>query len=298
VNRPYTTQTQERDDTQCLICGTRNEDAAVQCIECSAPMALVRDGTDPQSRPKVVTILGDSNVGKTVYLGFLLDMLSQHTTDYQAIPIGAYSVNVQQNVISHMACRMFPPKTPMEADQWHWAYYQICKRTSRKEEWLDLVIPDIAGESLTAELANPNTFRVINSLAGKSAGMLLLLDAPQAANGSSQPDFFGVKMLTYLDAVHRADRRSRVQMPTAVVLCKADMCPECFDDPRHFTEVNLSRLWNLCQSRLGNVEFFACSAVGSLAYATSPEEDFVTPIPLHTALRGVLEPFEWVVQQL
>jgi hypothetical protein len=285
VNRAYT-QTQEQDDTHCLICGTRNEDAAVQCVECSAPMALVRDGTDPQTRPKVVTILGDSNVGKTVYLGFLLDMLSQRNADYQAIPIGAYSVNVQQNVISHMVCRMFPPKTPMEADQWHWAYYQICKRSSRKQEWLDLVIPDIAGESLTAELANPNTFRVINSLAGKSAGMLLLLDANQ------------VKMLTYLDAVHRADRRSRVQMPTAVVLCKADMCPECFDDPRHFTEVNLGRLWNLCQSRLGNVEFFACSAVGSLAYATTPEEDFVTPIPLHTALRGVLEPFEWVVQQL
>ena len=295
MTTPYS---RTQDGTDCLICGTHNGEGAAQCVECSAPLALAHDGTGPENSPKIVTILGDSNVGKTVYLGFLLDMLSQRAGHYEAIPIGAHSVNVQQTVISHMASRMFPPKTPMEADQWYWAYYQVCNRAKRKEEWLDLVIPDVAGESLTAELANPNTFRVINSLAGKSAGMLLLLDASQAAGGSSQPDFFGVKMLTYLDAVQRADRRSRVQMPTAVVLCKADLCPECFDDPRRFTEVNLSRLWNLCQSRLGNAEFFACSTVGSLAYATSPEEDFVTTIPLHTALRGVLEPFEWVVQQL
>ncbi len=286
------------DGTNCLICGARNAVGGAQCAECSAPLALVRDRNDEQTQQKIVTILGDSNVGKTVYLGFLLDMLSQRASNYTCVPIGAHSINVQQTVISHMAQRMFPPKTPMEADQWYWAYYQICKQTKNKQEWLDLVIPDVAGESLAAELANPNTFRVINSLTGKSAGMLLLLDASQAANGSSGPDFFGVKMLTYLDAVNRADRRSRVQMPTAIVLCKADLCPECFDDPRRFTEVNLCRLWNLCQSRLGNVEFFACSTVGSLAYATSPEEDFVTTIPLHTALRGVLEPFEWIAKQL
>lgn len=282
----------------CMICGTGNIGTAAQCVECSAPLALVHNTTDPENKPRIVTILGDSNVGKTVYLGFLLDMLSQQAGDYQAIPIGAHSVNVQQTVISHMAGRMFPPKTPMEADQWYWAYYQVCKRSRRAEQWLDLVIPDMAGESLAAELANPRTFRVINNLTSQSAGILLLLDAAQAANGSASPDFFGMKMLTYLDAVNQANRRNRVQTPTAIVLCKADQCPECFDDPRRFTEVNLNRLWHLCQNRLGNVEFFACSTVGSLAYATAPEEDFVVTIPLHTALRGVLEPFEWVVQQL
>ncbi len=281
-----------------MICGAANAGDAEQCVECSAPMALVHDTNQPQGEPQIVTILGDSNVGKTVYLGFLLDMLSQQASEYTAVPIGAHSVNVQQTVISHMACRMFPPKTPMEADQWYWAYYQICNRAGRHEQWVDLVIPDMAGESLAAELANPKTFRVISNLTSRSAGILLLLDASQAANGSSQPDFFGIKMLTYLDAVNQANRRDLVQTPTAIVLCKADQCPECFDDPRRFTEVNLSRLWNLCQNRLANVEFFACSTVGALAYATAPDEDFVTTIPLHTALRGVLEPFEWIVEQL
>ena len=284
--------------TPCLICNTGNPPQAVQCKKCYAPMALVHEAVAQGRAPQVVSIVGDANAGKTVYLGFLLDMLSQRANQFEAVPRGAYSVNLQQTVISHMAYRMFPPKTPMEADQWYWAYYQICKRRKNTEQWVDLVIPDMAGESLAAELANPKTFRVITNLTSRSAGILLLLDAAQAANGSSAPDFFGVKMLTYLDAVNQANRRNRVQTPAAVVLCKADQCPECFDDPRKFTEVNLSRLWHLSQSRLGNVEFFACSTVGSLAYATSPEEDFVVTVPLHTALRGILEPFEWVVQQL
>jgi succinylglutamate desuccinylase len=126
----------------------------------------------------------------------------------------------------------------------------------------------------------------------------MMVDAALAANGSSQPDFFALKMLTYIDSRRNAKRAQRVQTPTAIVLCKADHCPECFDDPRQFVQANLNRLWNLCESRFENVEFFATSVVGSLGYATSEREGYALPIPLHTALRGVLEPFEWIISQL
>src|SRR6185295_8014515 len=91
----------------------------------------------------------------------------------------------------------------------------------------------------------------------------------------------------------------KVQTPIGVVLCKADHCMECFDDPRHFARANLNRLWNLCETRFENVEFFACSVVGSLGYGThgGGEESGVAPVPFHTALRGVLEPFEWIIDQ-
>ena len=82
------------------------------------------------------------------------------------------------------------------------------------------------------------------------------------------------------------------------MLCKGDYCPECFDDPKLFVEANLNRLWNHCRSRCANVEFFACSVVGSLGYGTSPHQEYVVPVPLHTAPRGVLEPFQWVIDQL
>ncbi|MBI4580180.1 MAG: hypothetical protein HY718_10790, partial [Planctomycetes bacterium] len=203
--------------TKCLICGTDNAASAMQCRECSASLALVRDVIAQEREPRIVSIVGESNVGKTVYLGFLLDMLSQRAGDFEAIPKGAYSVDVQQVVISHMAHRQFPPKTPMEADRWYWAYYQVLQRATNK--WVDLVMPDMAGESLAAEVATPRTYQVIRGLLSKSAGTMLLVDAAMAANGSAHPDFFALKMLSYIDAMHGAKRDERITTPTAVVLC-------------------------------------------------------------------------------
>jgi hypothetical protein len=148
-------------------------------------------------------------------------------------------------------------------------------------------------------VAAPKTFKIVRSLLDRSAGMMLLVDAALAANGSQQPDFFAMKMLSYIETMQEITRDERVEVPTAVILCKADYCADCFDDPRQFVKANLNRLWNLCESRFERVEFFASSVVGSLGYAVPEMEgDPVVPIPLHTALRGVLEPFEWIVEQL
>lgn len=281
----------------CLVCGAENVPSAHICLDCGAPMAIAHDVVSQEREPQIVSIIGESNVGKTVYLGFLLDMLSQRVGDFEAIPRGAYSIDLQQNVISHMAQRAFPPKTPMEMNQWYWAYYQILQRTPR-EKWVDLLMPDMAGESLAAEVASPNTFKVIRDLLLRSSGVMMLVDAALAANGSAQPDFFGVRMLSYMDSMFGTRRNERIDVPMAIVLCKSDYCPDCFDHPHHFAQANLNRLWNLVESRFSNVEYFACSVVGSLGYATAPQEGYVVPTPLHTALQGILEPFQWVIDQL
>lgn len=281
----------------CLICDQFNSSDAMLCKTCSAPTAIANDSAAMGRKPSIVSIVGESNVGKTVYLGFLLDMLAQRAGDFEAIPKGAFSIDLQQTVIGYMSRRSFPPKTPMEVNQWYWAYYQVRRRTEGAK-WADLVMPDMAGESLSAEVATPQTFAVIRNLLAKSEGTLLLVDAAMAAHGSQNPDFFAMKILSYIDALRAAKREEKVTTPTAVVLCKADHCPECFDNPRRFVEANLNRLWNLCQSRFENVEFFASSVVGSLAYAAVPGGEGVVPVPLHTALRGVLEPFEWILDQL
>lgn len=289
----FDTETNE----SCLVCETANPPEALMCGECLAPMALTRHAAEQERDPKIVSVIGESNVGKTVYLGFLLDMLSQRAGNFEAIPQGPYSVDLQQTVISHMARRVFPPKTPMEANQWYWAYYRVHRRQA-DSDWIDLVMPDMAGESLASELAMPQTFQVIHGLLNKSAGMMLLVDAALAANGSSQPDFFALRMLSYVDSLAAGQGEQRICTPVAVLLCKADHCPECFDDPEAFVKANLNRTWNLCDSRFETVDYFASSVVGSLGYATSADETYVRQVPLHTALRGVLEPFEWVVDQL
>ena len=199
----------------CLVCQTQNQMEALVCNSCGAPMALIQEALVQDRDPCIVTVVGDSNVGKTVYLGMLLDMLSKRAEDFESVPKGAYSVNLQHSVVSHVSMRMFPPKTAMEVDDWHWAYYQV-KRRAKANDIYDLVMPDMAGESLAAELATPRTFRVIRGLLGKSKGMILLVDAALAANGSAHPDFFALKMLSYIDSMHGTGREERITTPTAV----------------------------------------------------------------------------------
>jgi hypothetical protein len=192
---------------------------------------------------------------------------------------------------------MFPPKTPMESNQWNWAYYEVCRR-GRSAKLIDLVTPDLPGEAIAAEVASPTTFKIIHELLRKSSGLMLLADAASAAHGSTQPDFFALKILSYVDSCAELRKDGKIQTPVAVVLTKADYVPECFDDPRQFAKANLNRLWNMCDRRCERVEYFASSVVGSLGFATRGDDDGVTPVPLHTALRGILEPFEWIVEQV
>lgn len=269
---------------------------AVICGTCYAPMALIHDAVAQDRDPCIITVIGDSNVGKTVYLGMLLDMLSKRADDFDAVPKGAYSVDLQHTVISYLSARQFPPKTAVEVDQWHWAYYQVSKRR-RGARMYDLVMPDMAGEAIAAEVASPKTFTVIRSMLEKSAGVVLLVDGALAATGSPQPDFFALKLMSYLDGILASRREERLSTPVAVVFSKADHCPECFDDPRAFAQTNLNRLWNMCDNRFANFEFFATSVVGGLAYG-SDEYENVIPYPLHVAPRGILEPFEWVLSVL
>jgi hypothetical protein len=282
--------------TYCLICEHDNSDEAVLCAECYAPMALFHDAVRQNREPCIISVVGDSNVGKTVYLGFLLDMLSKRAGDFEAVPKGAYSVNLQQTVVGHLQRRLFPPKTPSEADRWHWAYYQVARRR-KGAPWFDLVMPDMAGEALAAEVESPKTHAVIGNLLAKTAGCLVLIDSAAASLGSAHPDLFGLKLMTYLDQMFAARRGQKIQNPIAVVLCKADYCPQCFDDPRVFAETNLNRVWNICESRFANVQFFATTIISSLGFSTD-EDGNVVPIPLHSAPRGILEPFEWILGHL
>lgn len=281
--------------TNCFICRSENSADAALCGECSAPMALTHDTVDQGRKPCIISVIGESNVGKTVYLGYLLDMLSRRAGDYEAVPKGPYSITLQQNVMSHLAARYFPPKTPNEVDQWNWVYCQVQRRQSEKA--YDLVMPDMAGEALAMEIESPNSYAAIRGLLEQSSASMVLVDAALAAMGHVQPDFFAFKLLSYLDQITRRRGNKKVSTPIAIVLCKSDYCPQAFDDPMTFVRTNLNRVWNLCESRFANVGFFASSVIGALGFATDRDEN-VIPVPLHSAPRGVLEPFEWLLTAL
>jgi hypothetical protein len=222
-------------------------------------------------------------------------MLSRRAGDYESVPKGPYSITLQQNVMSHLAVRYFPPKTPNEVDQWNWVYCQVHRRQSEKS--YDLVMPDMAGESLAMEIESPNSYTAIRGLLEQSSASMVLVDSALAAMGHVQPDFFAFKLLSYLDQITRRRGNKKVSTPIAIVLCKSDYCPQAFDDPVTFVRTNLNRVWNLCESRFANVGFFASSVIGALGFATDGDEN-VIPVPLHSAPRGVLEPFEWLLTAL
>jgi len=282
--------------TQCLICQTVNPDDAELCTHCAAPLSLTQEAIAQERKPSMFTIIGDSNVGKTVYLGYLLDMLSRRAGEYQAVPKGPFSINLQQTVMSYLAARMFPPKTPNEVDQWHWAYCQVSHR-KQSERWYDLVMPDMAGEAIAAELDAPQTYAVIRGVLNQSSGIMLLLDASQAAMGNVHADFFAFRLMSYVDQLAGFKTDVKIDTPVAIVLCKSDYCPQAFDEPISFAQTNLNRLWNLCESRFRNVAFFATSVIGAIGFG-SDADDNVVPVPLHSAPRGVLEPFEWLLSAI
>ncbi len=282
--------------TECLICHTDNEEEAQFCSVCLAPMSLTQESVAQGREPCMISVIGESNVGKTVYLGYLLDMLSRRAGDYESVPKGPFSINLQQTVMTYLAARMFPTKTPNEVDQWHWAYAQVANHRD-PNTWYDLVMPDMAGEAIATELDVPESYAVIRGLLQRSSGIMLLIDAAQAAMGNVQADFFAFKLMSYIDQLSRLRISDKVATPIAIVLCKSDCCPQAFDHPLLFAQTNLNRLWNLCENRFENVGFFAASVIGSIGYGTDQDENVVT-VPMHSAPRGIIEPFEWLLTAL
>ncbi len=278
---------------ECMICRTGNAEEAFFCTTCMAPMSLTHESVVQGREPCIVSVIGDSNVGKTVYLGYLLDMLSRRAGDYESVPKGPFSINLQQTVMTHLATRMFPDKTPNEVDQWHWAYSQVSHQRD-PDRWYDLVMPDMAGEAIATELDVPESYVVIRGLLERSAGVMLLIDAAQAAMGNVQADFFAFKLMSYIDQLAGLRSGDKVSTPIAVVLCKSDCCPQAFDHPITFVQTNLNRLWNLSENRFENVAFFAASVIGSIGYGSDADDNVIT-VPLHSAPRGILEPFEWLL---
>src|SRR5207247_1966556 len=83
--------------------------------------------------PRMIAVIGTSGVGKTVYLGMLLDILSRQPQRMQVLARGAFSITLQQTVISALARGEFPTKTPNEPDRWNWVHCQI--RTDAGRAW-------------------------------------------------------------------------------------------------------------------------------------------------------------------
>lgn len=279
----------------CYICEVQNTFDAEFCNRCGAPMALAHQAHMQKITPQMVATMGASGAGKTVYLGMLMDMLSRQHERMQILARGAFSITLQQMAVSALSRSAFPEKTPNEPDRWNWVHCQI--RRPRHRRPLELIMPDMAGDALLEEVDHPHSFRVIGSYLKKCQGALVLVDAVKLKEGGLEQDYFTMKLISYLGELDDDPRRGWARKPVAVVFTKADQCEQCVADPDHFARTHAAGLWQQCQERFKVHKFFAAAAAGNCAYRQSRSEGRVC-IPLRVEPRGIIEPFEWVLERM
>ncbi|OHB78922.1 MAG: hypothetical protein A2W31_10595 [Planctomycetes bacterium RBG_16_64_10] len=280
----------------CYVCDGGNTYDAEICRHCHAPMALAHQSAAQKTHPAMVAVLGTTGAGKTVYLGMLMDMVSRRPEPLQVLARGAFSISLQQLTTSALARGYFPEKTPNEPDRWNWVHCQI--RSKRHRRPVDLIVPDMAGEAVLQEIEHPRTYPVIRSFLRKCAGVIVLIDAIRLQRGEHDQDHFSLKILMFLDELFdQPKKKKQPQRPVALVLTKADQCERCFDDPVAFAKTHAAGMWQHCRERVTKYRVFAAGVAGACAYRRELGGGR-RRIPLRVEPRGIVEPFEWLIENL
>ncbi len=277
----------------CYICSGENAYDAELCRHCSAPMALALQ-SDRGRPPHLVAAIGATGAGKTVYLGMLTDMLSRRNDQLHLLARGAFSITLQQTTIGALAKCDFPDKTPNEPDRWNWMHCQIAGRS--RSQPLELIMPDMAGESLIQEVDHPHSYPVIRQFLSRCWGVQLLIDAARLYEGGQEQDFFTMKLLSYLCELDPHPKRGWGRRPIALVFTKADQCEDCFDDPEAFAKQWAPGLHRLCLERLKRYRFFAAGVAGACAHRWAFGRRVT--VPLRIEPRGIVEPFQWLLKEM
>src|SRR5579864_878264 len=252
----------------CPLCGSPCYEAE-PCSQCHAPSEVIGSIIARDRVPRFVGVLGPSNVGKTVFIGMLLDLLSRGAAGLRGVPHGAFSLELHRNVILALERQRFPAKPPSEPDRWQWVHCEVS--AGKRGAECEIVTPDVAGEVVAAELANPKSQQTVRALIGRCTALVVLADTLQVVAGGQDQELFSMQLISYLDSMRPSKRRAKIEVPVALVFTKADLCEEPIVDPAAFAHANAPRLWRLCEARLARYRFFASGVAGSAAKLTDHE---------------------------
>ena len=278
----------------CPLCGSHIVEGD-PCPQCFVPAEVIDSIQCRDQEPRYVAVLGPSGVGKTVFLGMLLDLLARGAGGLHGMARGPFSVGLHRNLILSLERQRFPEKTPAEPDRWHWVHCEV-NATGRRGPAFDIVTPDVAGESVMHELESPRSHPTIRALIERCAGMVVLADVVQVAADGQGQELFAMQLVTYLDTL-RSTKRRKVDVPVALVFTKADLCEEPIRDPAAFARSNAPALWRLCEARLKNYRFFSAGVAGSCARLVD-RDGRESLVPLRVEPRGIVEPFAWMLGHL
>jgi double-GTPase-like protein len=265
------------------------------CGTCHAPAAVVESIIYRDTAPRFIGVLGPSGVGKTVYLGMLLELLSRGVGGLHGMAKGPFSLSLHKNLVLALERQRFPDKTPSEADRWDWVHCEVA--TGKKNRVFDIVTPDVAGEAVMAELDRPRSNATIRSLIGRCSGLVILADIVQVVAEGQGQELFAMQLVSYLDSLYLTRRRSKLDVPVAIVFTKTDLFEGVVNDPDAFARTNAPALWRLCDSRLKHYKFY-CSGVAGSTGRLIDRDGFDVLIPLRIEPHGIVEPFAWLLSQI
>lgn len=285
----------------CACCGTELSDYEEYCPECQTPVDLSRTIATRDIPQRFVSVLGASGAGKTVYLGLLLDILNKGDSNLKGLATNAFSVALQEQVVTALEHRIFPDKTPAEADGWKWVHCEVTITEKEKSKQRDLVAPDFAGEAIAMEINHSGLYPAIRDVVEKSQGLLILCDSLKVRDAGPGEDLFAMKLASYIAQLHgrgkeSSRKRADIGAAIAVVFTKSDVCPEAREDPAAFAANNMPRLVEFCQRTFGHHAFFAASVAGSTGMLAD-QTGRRTQIPFHVEPQGISEPLEWIMQR-
>ena len=252
----------EESDSECFCCGNNMFETDGFCRSCHIPIEVSKSAESRGTKPNFVPILGASGAGKTVYIGMLLDLLSKGAGGVCGLPSNAFTVAVQQQTIAALERRKFPGKTACEAGEWQWVHCEVAMGKKNTKHHLDIVTPDLAGESVEMELDHPDSFPAVRTCVSNASAVIILVDALRARDGGSEEDLFATKLATYIHehVAKSGSGQKKVKIPVAVTFTKSDLCPEAAQEPSTFAKHNLPSLVAYSQRYFAKLEFFAASA--------------------------------------
>lgn len=279
---------------ECYICEGGNRFDAEFCRHCRAPLALAYQARKQKTQPRLLAVLGGPAVGKTCYLGILADMLSRQSGGLQMLAHGAFSVSLQQQTISALARRRFPPATPVEPEGWRWVHCDV--RAPNHKRTLDLVLPDISGSAILEEIELPRRLPAIRRLLSNSAAAMILVESTTLEGGEQTPEFVAMKIVSDLLSIPAPKRKGWSHRPVAIVFTKADRSDWALEAPDEYARRHASSLWRHCHDQLRCHRFFTAS-VARVHVGVDGFGEHVA-IPMRVEPRGIVEPFAWVTEQL
>ncbi len=283
------------DEFPCPLCGAHSLPGE-PCATCRLPFKVIESIMNRPSPPRFLGVLGPAGVGKTVYLGMLLDLLARGVRGLHGVAQNPFTLSLHRNLILALERQRFPEKTPVETDRWQWLHCEV--QAPRGKSTVDIVTPDVAGEAVTSEMENPGSNKIIRALISQCAGMVVLIDLVEVIADGQAQELFAMQLISYLDALRPGKKRSRkVEVPVAIVFTKADLFEEWITDPEAFARGYVPGLQAQCQTRLEQSAFF-CSGVAGSAAKIVDESGQESLIPLRIEPRGIIEPFAWMVSHV